>query len=163
MSERVAGAAERNEGQRGGVVAGRYTAEFPAGTVVFLIGMRINRLRAVRDWLPVFRAMPRMIAELYGQPERGFLGAQSWFGGRNLMVQQYWASMEQLLAYARDRDAEHLPAWRAFNRRVGTTPTVGIWHEAFALQPEDAHVVYHHMPRFGLAEATRAVRARPSG
>ena len=152
--------AMQGDGQQKGVVTGRYTAEFPAGTVVFLIGMRINRLRAVRDWLPVFRAMPKMLAELEGQPERGFLGARGWFGGRDVMVQQYWASMDQLLAYARDRDSEHLPAWGDFNRRVGTTPTVGIWHEAFALRPEDSHIIYHHMPRFGLAKATRAVRAR---
>ena len=152
--------AERGDEQRTGVVTGRYTAEFPAGTVVFLIGMRINRARAVRQWLPVFRAMPRLLAELHQQPELGFLGAQSWFGGRNVMVQQYWASMDQLLAYARDRDAEHLPAWREFHRHVGTTPTVGVWHEAFAIRPDDSHVIYHHMARFGLAKATTAVRAR---
>ncbi len=144
----------------GGVVAGRYTADFPEGTVVFLVGMRINRWRAVRDWLPAVRAMPRMIAELQRQPERGFLGARGWFGGRDLMVQQYWASMDQLLAYARDRDAEHLPAWGAFNRRVGKNPTVGIWHEAFTIHPDEAHVIYHHMPRVGLAAASRRVAAR---
>jgi hypothetical protein len=145
---------------RSGVVEGRYTAEFPEGTVIFLIGMRINRLRAVRDWLPVFRAMPKMLAELYRQPERGFLGAQGWFGGRNVMVQQYWASMDHLLAYAHDRDAEHLPAWREFNRRVGRgNPTVGIWHEAHALRPAESHVIYHHMPPFGLAAAAAARQA----
>ncbi len=59
-----------------GVVAGRYTAEFPEGTVIFLIGMRINRLRAISDWLPVVRAMPKMLAGLGRQPERGFSWAR---------------------------------------------------------------------------------------
>lgn len=51
--------------------AGR--AAFPEGTVVFLIGMRINSLWRVRAWLPVFIAMPRMLRELYRQPEPGLL------------------------------------------------------------------------------------------
>ena len=37
----------------------RFRADFPEGTVVFLIGMRINDLRRVREWLPVFMAMPK--------------------------------------------------------------------------------------------------------
>jgi hypothetical protein len=43
---------------------GRYRADFPEGTVVFLIGMRINSLRRIREWWAPFMAMPKMIAEL---------------------------------------------------------------------------------------------------
>lgn len=42
---------------------------------------------------------------------------------------QYWRSMDQLLAYAENKDAAHLPAWRDFNQSVGTDGSVGIWHE----------------------------------
>jgi hypothetical protein len=39
------------------VVKKRVTAEIEGDFVVFLIGMRINRLRRVRKWLPIFLAM----------------------------------------------------------------------------------------------------------
>lgn len=146
---------------RNGIHAGRVTAELADGTVVFLVGMRINRPLLVHRWLPAFRAMPRMIQELTKQPERGFLGATTWLSGRNVMVQQYWRSMDDLLAYARDRDAAHLPAWRAFNRRVGNDGTVGIWHEAYAVHAGESHIVYRNMPPFGLGAVGR-LPARPA-
>ena len=45
------------------VVPKRVTAEIEGDFVIFLIGMRINKLWKVHKWLPVFRAMPRMIRE----------------------------------------------------------------------------------------------------
>ncbi len=51
---------------------GRYTAEVGEdGIVVFLIGLRVNRLRALRRWVPVAMAMPKMLRELMTQPELG--------------------------------------------------------------------------------------------
>lgn len=143
-----------------GVYADRATADLPDGTVIFLIGMRINRPLLIRRWLPVFTAMPRMIRELTNQPERGFLGACTWLGGRNVMVQQYWRSMDDLMAYAHTRDAEHLPAWTAFNRRVGNDGTVGIWHEAYIVRSGESHVIYRNMPPFGLGAATGRIAQR---
>ncbi|MGO0577562.1 monooxygenase family protein [Ornithinimicrobium panacihumi] len=34
---------------------------------------------------------------------------------------QYWRSVDHLYAYARQPDARHLPAWRAFNRAAGSS------------------------------------------
>jgi hypothetical protein len=48
----------------GEVINGRQTATLDDEVVVFIIGMRINRLRRLRSWLPAFRAMPRMLQEL---------------------------------------------------------------------------------------------------
>lgn len=109
----------------------RPAAEMEGDFVVFLIGMRINQPLKVHKWLPVAAAMPRMIKELYRQPERGFLHAEAWFS-RTIVVLQYWRSMEQLLAYAKDKEAEHLPAWKSFNKAIGTDGSAGIWHEAYA-------------------------------
>lgn len=39
-------------------IEGRMTAAAEGDMVVFLIGMRINRFRALRSWLPVTAAMP---------------------------------------------------------------------------------------------------------
>jgi len=67
---------------------------------------------------------------------------------------QYWRSLEQLQAYARSSDREHLPAWAAFNRAVGMKGDVGIWHETYPVRPGDYETVYVNMPVFGLAKAT---------
>jgi hypothetical protein len=127
----------------------RLTAHMDGEFVVFLIGMRINQPLMVHKWLPVILAMPKMIKELYSQPEHGFLHAETWFSRTTLMV-QYWRSMEQLLAYAKDREAEHLPAWKAFNQSVGTDGSVGIWHETYQAMPGGHENIYVNMPPFGL-------------
>ena len=130
----------------------RLTASLEGDFVVFLIGMRINKPLQVHKWLPVVQAMPRMLKELYRQPELGLLHADMWFSRTTLMV-QYWRSMEQLLAYAKSKNAEHLPAWQAFNRSVGTDGSVGIWHETYAVSPGSHESVYGNMPAFGLGKA----------
>lgn len=134
------------------VRAQRLTANLDGDFVVFLIGMRINKPLKVHKWLPVVQAMPRMIAELTRQPELGLLHAESWFS-RTIIMVQYWRSMEQLLAYAKSKDSEHLPAWQSFNTSVGTDGTVGIWHETYAVCPGRYESVYVNMPAFGLGLA----------
>ena len=129
-----------------------------------MIGLRINRPLYVHKWLPVVRAMPRMLLELHRQPELGFVHAEAWFS-RTVVMIQYWRSMEQLLAYARDKQAAHLPAWAAFNRSIGTDGTVGIWHETYAASPGSYENIYVNMPPFGLGRAGtlhEATRARQS-
>jgi hypothetical protein len=130
----------------------RLAAGFEGSFVVFLNGMRVNRPLKVHQWLPVATAMPRMVKELYRQPELGFVHAEMWFARTTIMV-QYWRSMEQLLAYAKDKNAEHLPAWRAFNKRIGTDGSVGIWHETYAVSPGTYENIYVNMPPFGLGRA----------
>lgn len=76
--------------------------------VVFLIGMRVNRWRAVRHWLPVIAAMPRMLKELSRDGESGLLGLRGLGGGPRVHgVVQYWESHEKLLAYASAQGREH--------------------------------------------------------
>lgn len=130
----------------------RLTATTQGDFVVFLIGMRINKPLLVHKWLPVVRAMPRMLKELSRQPDLGFIHAEMWFARTTIMV-QYWRSMEQLLAYAKNKEAEHLPAWRSFNTAVGTDGSVGIWHESYKVAPGGYESVYLNMPPFGLGKA----------
>lgn len=130
----------------------RLTATLEGDFVVFLIGMRINHPLKIHKWLPVAQAMPRMLKELYRQPELGFIHAEMWFS-RTIILVQYWRSMEQLLSYAKSKNAEHLPAWQAFNRSVGTDGSVGIWHETYAASPGTYESVYVNMPAFGLGRA----------
>ena len=56
------------------VIARRVTARVEGDFVVFLIGMRNNKVWKLDKWMPVFLAMPRMIRELERRPDSGFLG-----------------------------------------------------------------------------------------
>jgi hypothetical protein len=137
----------------------RQTSRLEGEFVVFLIGMRVNAWWKPWKWLPVAAAMPRMLRELFANPDLGFLGGESWFGRTTVMV-QYWRSREQLLAYASKRESEHLPAWRRFQRAVGTSGDVGIWHETYLVQAGSYENVYANMPPFGLGAVGERVEAR---
>jgi hypothetical protein len=138
----------------------RVTAQIEGDFVVFLIGMRINRVWRVSRWLPTFLAMPRMIRELERSPESGFLGANTYLGSpRRPMVVQYWRSFEHLEAYARSKDGAHWPAWVAFNKRIGSNGDVGIWHETYLVAAGRYECVYNNMPPIGLGMATGLVPA----
>jgi hypothetical protein len=130
--------------------------------------MRVNRWWKPWKYVPVFRAMGRMLPELMRNPGIGLLHARTHFGFRNVMVVQYWRSYEALEAYAMARDRAHLPAWAAFNTAVGTNGDVGIWHETYCIAPGTYETVYGNMPAFGLGLAgTRhdasGARARGKG
>jgi hypothetical protein len=136
------------------VFRGRYRAEVEGDFVVFLIGMRINKPWQLRQWLWVFRAMPKMIEELEADPDSGFIAAERglMYGGPALI--QWWRSFEHLDRYARAADALHLPAWREFNRRIRDNGNVGIWHETYKVRAGEYEAVYGNMPAVGLAAAT---------
>ncbi len=141
------------------VFPGRYTAQSGEAFVVFLIGMRVNRLLKARSWMQVARAMPAMITELKRHPELGLLHAEFFFYWRGVGVLQYWRSFEHLHEYAHARDAEHLPAWAEFNRRIGGNGSVGIWHETYTVTPGQYECIYANMPRFGLGAAAEHLPA----
>ena len=73
----------------GTVQAGRFTIENDQDVTVFLIGMRFNKPWQVHRWLPVFSAMPRMLAHLERHPEVGMLGQRTWLGRTTLLL-SYW-------------------------------------------------------------------------
>ena len=139
----------------------RVAASIDGDFVVFLIGARINKWWKPHRYIPVARAMRRMIAELQAHPEIGLLHVESWSGRTAIMV-QYWRSFEHLHAYARARDAEHLPAWAEFNRLIGSNGDVGIWHETYMVRAGEYEAIYGNMPAFGLAKAAGSVPAEGS-
>jgi Domain of unknown function (DUF4188) len=138
---------------------GRFTVKIEGDFVVFLIGMRVNRLFLFHKWIPVSRAMPRMLKELFAHKELGLLHAQSFVSWRTVIVVQYWRSYEHLHAYAHARDLVHLPAWADFNRRVGGNGSVGIFHETYLVKDGAYESVYANMPVFGLASAGEIIPA----
>lgn len=139
--------------------AARMTSRPDGEFVVFLIGMRINQPLRVHKWWPVAQAMPRMLRELYRQPELGLLSHEMWFS-RTIVLLQYWRSMDALMAYAKLKSAAHLPAWQRFNQAIGTDGSVGIWHETYAVRQGGFENVYVNMPAFGLGKVGPLVEAR---
>lgn len=146
------------------IAPGRVAAPAPPeGTVVFLIGMRVNQLRDVRRWVPVVRAMPAMLRELRSDPDSGLLDATLWIGGRTVLVTQYWTSFEKLDTYARDRDRLHRPAWHEFNVRSRGNTAVGVFHETYVVGPGRAESIYVNMPTMGLGKAVGSLPADQIG
>lgn len=127
----------------------RIAAQIDGDFVVFLIGARLNRWWKFWSFINVGRAMNRMIDELEQHPELGLLHVERAGG----FFVQYWRSFDHLHAYARMRDAEHLPAWKAFNRKVGSNGDIGIWHETYLIKAGQYEAIYNNMPAFGLAKA----------
>jgi hypothetical protein len=123
------------------------------GAVVFLIGMRLNRPWKVHKWWPVFIAMPRMLRQLAKRPELGLLGARTYVSLPNVMVVQYWESEAKLTGFSRDPSLLHLPAWKAFNKAIGSGGDVGIWHETYIVPADNIEARYRNMPPHGLAKA----------
>jgi Domain of unknown function (DUF4188) len=133
------------------VFRGRHTAQIDGPFVVFIIGMRINKLWAIHKWLPVARAMGPMVEHLLAHPEIGLMHAQAYAYWRGAALVQYWQSFEQLERFARDPSLTHLDAWKRFNKAVGADGSVGIWHESYVVQTGQYECVYANMPRMGLA------------
>lgn len=132
---------------------GRYTAQIEGDFVVFLIGIRINRLLAFGRWIPVARAMGPMLQQLLRHRELGLLHAETYLYWRGAALVQYWRSFEQLERFSRDPSLRHLDAWKKFNQAVGADGSVGIWHESYLVKAGEYECVYGNMPRRGLASA----------
>jgi hypothetical protein len=142
------------------VIDRRVTAKIEGDFVVFLIGMRINKLWKPWKWLPTMAAMDPMLKELEARPESGFLGFDRYMGNpKRPFLIQYWRSFDHLEAYARQKDATHWPAWVNFNKRVGSSGDVGIWHETYLVPAGAYESVYNNMPPTGLGAASELVPA----
>ena len=142
------------------IVPGRMTANHSGDIVVFVIGMRVNRLFAVGKWLPVFRAMGAMLGELHRDPDSGFLAYEMcWKSPRQPVLIQYWRSFDALERYATDTDKAHRPAWAAFTRAARDNNAVGIFHETYVVRGGASETLYQDLPAFGLGKAKGLVPA----
>ena len=52
-----------------------------------------------------------------------------------------------------------IPAWREFNRIIGTNGDVGIWHETYRVRPGDYENIYVNMAPFGVGRVGALVEA----
>jgi fumigallin biosynthesis monooxygenase-like protein len=149
----------RDEGH-GRIRPGKVSADNSEPAVVFLIGIRINRWRAVRRWLPLLLSLPGMLLDLVRAPDSGLLGYRLLLGPgpRQAMIIQYWRGAEELHRFARGASGSHRPAQRRYWWHYGDSDAVGVWHEFLAVPEGKHHSMYGNMPPAGIG-ATRPVRA----
>ncbi len=143
-----------------GVLKGRYMADVSRlgdEVVVFVIGMRINKPLKVGLWWPVFHGMFTMLKYLEARPEKGLLAYRTALPP---LIVQYWRSFDDLDRFARDKDDPHLEPWRRFNRKIGKSGDVGIWHETYRVKTSDIETIYGNMPPSGLGAASALVPVR---
>lgn len=141
------------------VVGGRATAGMDESFVVFVMGVRVNRILAFRSWIGVMLSLRSMLRELRERPGTGFLGGHTHFCWREVTLLQYWRSYEDLEKYSRNPNQAHMPGWQKFNRRVRKGGAVGLWHEAYLVEPGCFEAVYADVPVSGLAKATKHIPA----
>lgn len=134
---------------------GRWTAQIEGDFVVFVIGARLDRVRALRSLLDLGgrRGMPAMLHELSKDPGSGLLGYEMGNLLGTFMV-QYWRSFDALETWANSKDDPHAEVWRNYWRRVGKQSRTGIWHETYLVRAGEYEAVYANMPPTGLAKAS---------
>jgi hypothetical protein len=146
----------------GVLIAGRSTAALRGELVVFVIGLRINRLLRPDVWLPVAREMGPMLAALAADPRLGLLSSEGAWAGRVIRYVQVWRSFGHLERFARGGDQPHLAAWGRFMKRAMNTDVVGIFHETYLVPAGAAESVYVNMPLTGLGAAAGVVALQGS-
>lgn len=134
----------------------RMTHSYDGELVVFHIGMTIKKWWRPDVWMPVSASMPKMLGELFSDPESGLLGSTMLLGRRGPYLVQYWSSLEKLYAYASAPEQAHRPAWTSFNRNARKHPgAIGVWHETYRVAAAES--IYVDTPPMGLGAATGLV------
>ncbi|MEY9895071.1 hypothetical protein ABIA35_003106 [Catenulispora sp. MAP12-49] len=116
-----------------------------------MIGIRINKWRAPRHWLPLLLALPPMVCDLADDPDSGLLGYRLLLGPgpRQAMLVQYWSDTDALHTFARDIDSPHRAAQERFWRHYAAgRAAVGVWHELLTAAAPEA--LYGNMPPTGI-------------
>jgi len=139
-------------------IEGRYTAQMDGSFVVFVIGVRIHQLWKLHRWIPIIVSMQKMIIELYGNKNLGFLDMKFFISWRGVTLLQYWRSFDHLERYARQAPL-HLKAWKDFNQKVAGTGAVGFYHESYVVHADEYECMYVNMPKYGLARAGEHIPA----
>lgn len=125
----------------------RKTANPKNETILFIVGMRINKLWAIHRWFPVFSSMPKMLREQLKDRSLGMIGEpRTYISGRLIQVQQYWKDFESLEKYAKKANLNHYPNWKKFNKRSKNNDAVGIYHETYIINKGNYENIYVNIP-----------------
>ena len=145
------------------IFPGRYTAQVSThieeSYVVLLLGIRVNHIHLFWKWIPTVLASFPMVYALVRHRAAGFLGGQAFFFQPGLGIVQYWRSFDDLERFARSKKYPHLGGWRWYNKSIGASGSVGLWHEVFLVKPGCHEAMYDNMPGFGLGKAAKHIPA----
>ncbi len=137
----------------------RMAAEIDGEYVVYINGMRLNKLRALPKYLRAGLAAGKMFERLAADPDNGFLGYLPAFTGlRSGAAIQYWRSLEDIKRFAHDPDDLHVPAWLWYDEEVGDNGELGFWAELYVVSDGTFETFYRNMPPIGLGEHGSLVR-----
>ncbi len=132
------------------VHTGRFSVSNSKEIVVFILGVRVNRFRMVRKWLPVIRAVNPMLRALAADRDSGLLGYSTYRRlPRELVVVQYWRGTEELIGFAHQE--MHRKAWNDFYRLATAGAAVGIWHETYVVPAGRYETIYGIVPKIAMA------------
>ncbi|HET8843717.1 MAG TPA: DUF4188 domain-containing protein [Ktedonobacteraceae bacterium] len=142
------------------VMRGRFTAQIDGPFVVFRLGVYINRFFLIWKWWPTLRSLLPIMRLLANTRATGLLHSfpiSYILRGKGYV--QYWQSLDDLEAFARDEASPYFELWRRYRESPGADGSVGIWYETFLVEPKKYEVVYDNMPVSGLAAASTHVPA----
>lgn len=117
--------------------------------IVFLTGFRINQPWNYWKRWQIHRGIRQILQELENTPNSGYLGHEYWPGNPSLIL-QYWRDRDQLIHYARNKDASHFPYWFDFNTYLSEDASVGLWHEMYQVDENAMEGLYRNMQPIGL-------------
>jgi hypothetical protein len=130
----------------------RLAAEMDGEFVVYINGMRLNKLRAIHKYLIAGRKLAAMFDRLEADPDSGFLGYEPAIRGlRSGAAIQYWRSLEDLRAFAQDSDDHHVGAWKWANESI-RKGEIGFWAELYVIGDENYETFYRDVPPIGLGQ-----------
>jgi len=137
------------------IFPGRYSAQISSQIeepfILLFLGIRINNFLLFWKWIPTVLASLPMVYSLVRHRAAGFLGGQAFLFLPGIGIIQFWRSFDDLERFARNKHLPHLKGWRWYNKAIGATGSVGLWHEVYLVQPGDHEAMYDNMPVFGLA------------
>ncbi|MDX1745243.1 MAG: DUF4188 domain-containing protein [Halobacteriales archaeon] len=129
----------------------RMAAEMDGGFVIYINGMRLNKLRAIHTYVRAGLKLAKMFKRLEQDPDSGFLGYQPAFMGlRTGAAIQYWRSLDDIRRFAQDPDDLHVPAWTWYNQVVDSGGGVGFWAELYVIEDGQYETFFRNMPPIGL-------------
>ncbi|ADJ14635.1 monooxygenase family protein [Halalkalicoccus jeotgali] len=128
-------------------------AEIDGEYVVYINGMRLNRLRALPRYLYAGIQAGRIFKRLEADPDSGFLGyLPAYMSPRSGAAIQYWRSLEDIRRFAQDPDDRHVPVWRWYNEAGGNDGGLGFWAELYVVKDGSFETFYRNVPPIGLGE-----------
>jgi hypothetical protein len=137
---------------------GRMTVKCEGDFVLFLIGIRFNKLTSKAADMGKY--MDQIEKELSEHPELGCLGSESYVGSNTeastTLLVQYWKSTDHLEKYAQSSTNSHYHPWRVLMSIGKESTEFGFWHETYQVKAGEYECIHVNCPAFHFANALGA-------